>query len=283
MPGNVLISGASTGIGRATALHLAARGYQVFAGVRREQDGESLKQEDGSGNIQPVTLDVTNERHIGELKSDLAHRIGEEGLAGLVNNAGIGDGGPMEYMALDRMRSLFEVNVFGPVALTQAFLPLLRVATGRIIIVGSIAGKISSPIQGPYCMSKYALESFADSLRQELAAERIHVSLIEPGMIDTPMIAKIGPTAEQLLAEFPKEGEERYGDVVRTVLDHFSRISRHASSPQKVVKVIQHALEANRPKTRYLVGFGATVAYWASVIFPDRWMDRFKARLMGLD
>ena len=192
MTKNLLISGCSTGIGRACALHFAKTGYHVFACVRKESDAESLKAADDSGNLEPVMLDVTNELQLGELKAELNQRIGDTGLAGLINNAGIAKNGPIEYIDPQAVRDVFNVNVMGPLLLTQAFLPLVRVAKGRIVTIGSIAGKVASPTMAAYSISKFGIEAFSDSLRQELAPHGIHVSLVEPGPIETPMLQPCG-------------------------------------------------------------------------------------------
>jgi NAD(P)-dependent dehydrogenase (short-subunit alcohol dehydrogenase family) len=175
--GAVVITGASTGIGRATARYLAERGFRVFAGVRRDQDAEVLRQE-GAGRVTPLRLDVTDRGSIENAAREAEAALAGEGLQGLVNNAGIGIGAPLEFVELDELRRQLEVNVIGAVAVTQAFLPLLRRCRGRIVNVGSIGGRIAQPMLGPYNASKFALEALSDSLRMELGAWGIHVSLV---------------------------------------------------------------------------------------------------------
>lgn len=277
----VLISGASTGIGRATSLRLARIGYTVFAGIRKDEDADSLRQEDRTNRIVPIKLDVTVPEQIEEAKTLVANTIGDSGLSGLINNAGIGVGGPIEYVDLNRFRALLEVNTFGPVALTQAFMPMVRKSRGRVIFVGSIAGKMSNAFQGPYCVSKYGIEAIADALRQELSPEGLHVSLIEPGFIETPMLDKIQPEVELGLSQLPAEGTERYAATIAGMLDGMEQFRKRASSPDRVADAIIHALEAPRPKTRYLVGLDAKAAALMSWLLPDRALDFIKRKAMG--
>jgi NAD(P)-dependent dehydrogenase (short-subunit alcohol dehydrogenase family) len=184
LPSTVVVTGTSTGIGRATALHLDRLGYRVFAGVRRAEDAVRLRSE-GSERLAPVLLDVTDIGSIEAAAKTVSAEVGERGLAGLVNNAGIVTGGPLEFVPLDELRRQLEVNTVGPVAVIQHFLPLVRRGRGRVVFVSSIGGRFSQPIVGPYCASKFALEALADALRMEVAPSGIHVSLVEPGAVKT--------------------------------------------------------------------------------------------------
>src|ERR1041384_744002 len=186
-PPAVLVTGASTGIGEACALCLTAAGFRVFAGVRRTEDGERLG---ARGGIESVLLDVTVPAQIAAAASDLAGKVGDAGLAGLVNNAGIAVGGPVEYVSAEDLRRQLEVNVVGLHEVTRAFLPLIRRARGRIVHIGSISGLIASPFTGPYAASKHAVEALAEALRVALAPEGIHVSVVEPGQVRTPIWEK---------------------------------------------------------------------------------------------
>ena len=165
--GAVVVTGASTGIGRATALLLDKQGYRVFAGVRKQADAKSLAEE-GSDKLTPITIDVTKQRSITSAKNKVQRAVGKDGLVGLVNNAGVGDGGPVETMDLDVLRNVLEVNLVGQVAVTQAFLPLIRKAPGTIVFIASIGGRIATPFMSPYNTSKFAVEALGESLRQEL-------------------------------------------------------------------------------------------------------------------
>jgi NAD(P)-dependent dehydrogenase (short-subunit alcohol dehydrogenase family) len=278
LAGTVVITGASTGIGRAAALHLARRGYR--GGVRRKADGDGLRRE-GSERLAPVLLDITDVASIDAAAKAISAEVGERGLAGLVNNAGIVVGGPLEFVPLDELRRQLEVNTVGPVAVTQHFLPLVRLGTGRIIFVSSVGGRFSQPIVGPYCASKFALEALADALRMELAPSGIHVSLVEPGAVKTMIFEKGGQYGDQALKQLPEEGRHLYGKATRAVLDFFAKMESSAISPDRVAGVIEHALTAARPRTRYLVGSDARMQALLAWLLPDRTRDALLARLVG--
>src|ERR1700730_7250159 len=197
----VVVTGASTGIGRATALHLDRLGFRVFAGVRREADAEELKKA-ATQRLSTLLIDVTD----GDGVRAAAERVEQEspeGLAGLVNNAGIAVGGPLEFVPIDAVRYQFEVNVIGMVAVTQALLPSLRKGHGRIVNIGSVGGRTAAPFVGPYAASKHAVEAFTESLRQELRPWGIWVAVIEPGAIATPIWEKGKQGADQLVEILP--------------------------------------------------------------------------------
>lgn len=202
----VVITGAATGIGAACANRLAHTGFHVFAGVRKTEDGAALQQAIGD-QVTPLLLDVTNGEQIAAAQAAVTTMVGERGLAGLVNNAGIAVGGPLEFMPLDEFHRQMEVNVYGALAVTQAFLPLLRQAKGRIINMSSIAGLAASPFLGPYAASKFALEALSDALRLELHPWEIEVVLIEPGNIATPIWQKGLAFADQLEAKLPAQAQ----------------------------------------------------------------------------
>ncbi len=252
----VLITGASTGIGAACATRFAAGGARVLAGVRKAGDAPEGTEE--------LILDVTDAEQIATAAASV------DRLDGLVNNAGIAVAAPLEYLPLDALRHQLEVNVVGQLAVTQAFLPAIRAAKGRIVIVGSIAGKSALPFLGAYAMSKHALEAMADSLRVELSADGIHVAIVEPGTIATPIWTKPRP----LLDELPAEANERYGrrmDAFRRLAA--KRAAGSAAPPEIVARAIEHALLSERPRTRYLVGRDAKLRA-AIERLPDRTRDR---------
>jgi len=280
MAKNILISGCSTGIGRACALHFSKTGYHVFACVRKEADAESIKAEDKTGNLEPVLLDVTNELQLGELKAKLSQRLSEEGLVGLVNNAGIGEGGPLETVDPQIVRNVFNVNVMGPLLLTQAFLPLIRIGKGRIITIGSIAGKISSPGGGVYSISKFGIEAFNDALRQELAPQGIHVSLIEPGPIETPMLMNADEKTAEAKNGLSPEELGRYGEMIESNSRMFVELQSRALPAQAVADVVEHALEASKPKTRYLVTTDAKIGSFLKWLLSDRALDWVSVKMM---
>jgi NAD(P)-dependent dehydrogenase (short-subunit alcohol dehydrogenase family) len=274
--GAVVITGASTGIGEATARRLAGKGFQVFAGVRREQDAERLR----SVGATPVTMDVTDSGSIADAASRVRTELGERGLAGLVNNAGITVTGPVEFMPMDELRRQFEVNTFGHVEVTQAFMPMLRRATGRIVFVSSIGARTPLPFIAPYVGSKAAIVAIAISLRQELAEWGMHVSVVEPGTVATPIWEKGGEDTKRALEALPPEGRDYYGENLERGGEVTARIARLGIKPDRVARVIEKALTASRPRTRYLVG-DAWVQYVLSRVLPDRAFDRVVARFMG--
>src|SRR5215469_18875207 len=224
---SVIITGASTGIGEACALRLVSRGFRVFAGVRKELDGGALKQK-ASDRLTPIILDVTDAASIKSAAAAVAEALGGEGLSGLVNNAGIAIAGPLEFLPIDELRNQFEVNVIGQIAVTQAFLPLLRKGHGRIVNMGSIAGKSALPFIGPYCASKFALEALTDSLRMELLPWNIPVSIIEPAYVTTPIWQKSLQTGEKVAAMLPPQAHELYGHAITSMRKIASNIRKTA-------------------------------------------------------
>jgi len=274
--GAVVVTGASKGIGRATALRLDRAGFRVYAGVRRPEDGEALRRE-ASDRLAPIRLDVTDPDSIAGAADRVAEREGGAGLAGLVNNAGIAVAGPLEFLPPEELRRQFEVNVIGQVAVTQAFLPLLRRDAGRIVFVGSISGLLALPLSGAYAASKHALEAVADALRIELSPWGIHVSILEPGVIATPIWETSLAAADRLLAHAPAEAFEYYGDAIEVGRETALRGTRAGLPPEDVAEVVLHALTARRPKTRYLVGADARLRATLRHL-PDRVRDRLILR-----
>jgi NAD(P)-dependent dehydrogenase (short-subunit alcohol dehydrogenase family) len=247
---SVVITGASTGIGRACALHMDGLGWRVFAGVRKKADGEALRRA-ASQNLVPVFLDVTDSKSISSAAGIAAEAVGPEGLSGLVNNAGIPLGGPIEILDLDRVRAQFEVNVFGVLAVTQAFLPMLRLGCGRIVNISSISGLVAAPFVSPYSASKFALEAFSDSLRLEVRRWGIHVSLVEPGAIATPIWDKAGSVVADLVSQASPETLELYGSAIESMRGRFAP---HGIPVEEAARVVARALTARRPKARYPIG-----------------------------
>ncbi|MDH5642334.1 MAG: SDR family oxidoreductase [Nitrospira sp.] len=269
----VLITGASTGIGAACALHLDQRGFTVYAGVRREQDGEALKQL-GAERLVPVMLDVTDESSIRQARTQLSELVGSSGLYGLVNNAGIAVVGPLEAVPIPMLRRQLEINVIGQVAVTQAFLPLIRQARGRIVNMGSIAGRGAIPLMGPYAASKFALEAITDALRLEVQQWGIEVSIVEPGAIATPIWQKTKQEAGALEAAVFPELLALYDNVIVPVRSVMEQATARAIPCDAVSKAVEHALTAPRPKTRYLVGRDAKLRALMIKLLPDRIADR---------
>lgn len=274
--GRVVITGASTGIGEACALRLDQLGFVVYAGVRRQSDGDALKAK-SSGGLSPVIIDVTDPDSIALVARSLAGQP----LAGLVNNAGVNVSAPVELVPLDRLRFQLEVNVIGQVAVTQAFLPHLRLGRGRIVNIGSIGGRGVVPIQGPYSASKFALEAINDALRLELKPWGIEVSIVEPGAIKTPIWDKGISGADELLAQIPQDQRDLYHKVIATIRGFAVKTAGTAIPPSAVAKAVEHALTSMRPKTRYVVGKDAKIQALINRL-PDRWRDAVIYKFLGL-
>jgi NAD(P)-dependent dehydrogenase (short-subunit alcohol dehydrogenase family) len=270
---SVLVTGCSTGIGRATALHLHSLGFRVYAGVRKTEDGDRL-QEAGSNRMQPVILDVTDRASIDDCARRIAGDAGD-GLWGLVNNAGVSVYGPMECVPLDDLRHQFEVNVTGQIAVTQALLPKIREARGRVVFVGSVAGRAPAfPFFGPYTASKWAVEALADALRVELASSGVLVALVEPGAIESRIWSKGYESFEDELARYPRELREVYEPAMRRGLRLVHLLEQRGRPADIVARRIEHALTARRPRTRYLVGPDAKARAWGESRLPHRIRDR---------
>jgi NAD(P)-dependent dehydrogenase (short-subunit alcohol dehydrogenase family) len=277
----VVITGASTGIGAACALSLDRLGFRVFAGVRRTEDGEALAKE-ASARLTPIRLDVTEATSIAAAADLVRAAVAEGGLAGLINNAGIAVGAPLEAVPIADLRRQFETNVVGAVAVTQALLPLLRQGRGRLINIGSIAGRATMPLMGPYSASKYALEALTDAWRLELLPWGIRVSIIEPGAIATPIWRKSSQAARELEAASPPEVLGLYAPAVAAVKKAVEDATRRAIPPDAVVRAVVHALTSPRPKTRYLVGWDAKIRAWMVKLLPDRVADHLLVALLRL-
>jgi NAD(P)-dependent dehydrogenase (short-subunit alcohol dehydrogenase family) len=272
---SVLISGASRGIGRATALRLARGGWTVYATVRRAEDGEELVAE-GGAEIRPLQLDVTDDAQIAALGEALPER-----LDGLVNNAGIVVSGPLEALSADEVREQFEVNVVGAVALTNAVLPRLRTARGRIVFLSSLSGLISTPMTGAYNASKFALEAIADAWRLELRPWGIKVVLVEPAMTDTDLWRNAPETLEAEVAAMSDEHRDLYGEHLQGMRKTIPKIQKLAKPVDTVAAAIERALTATRPRARYQVGADVKVQAALSGVTPSRVMDALNGRLTG--
>ena len=272
--GPVVITGASTGIGRATALRLARAGFDVLAGVRREEDGAALRAQDG--RIEPVLVDVTD---AGQIAS-LAARVGGAPLAGLVNNAGIAVAGPLEGVPIDLVRRQYEVNVFGLLAVTQALLDPIRAGQGRIVNIGSIGGRINTPFVGPYSSSKAAVRSLSAALRRELRPWDIRVALVEPGALDTPIWRKGEAGAQETIDALPDRVRTLYARPLDALVAATRKIAANASSADDAAQAIEHALTAERPKAIYTVGREARIQGALHSVLPARTFDALVARAM---
>jgi NAD(P)-dependent dehydrogenase (short-subunit alcohol dehydrogenase family) len=276
---SVLVTGASTGIGRATAMRLDAAGWRVFAGVRKEADAESLSAA-GSERLVPLILDVTDAGQIAEAAS----RIGAEegGLGGLVNNAGVAIPGPLETLPLDDFRRQVDVNLTAQVAVTKAMLPMIRQARGRVVFISSIGGRIAFPLNGAYHAAKFGIEAVGDVFRQELRPWGISVSIVEPGSIDTPIWERGARNAEEIEGRGHPEQEALYGEAIESFRKVVRDLAERGIPPEKVARAVEHALGARRPRSRYLVGVDAQVQARIRPLIPTPIWDRIVARTMGL-
>lgn len=273
MSRNALVTGTSTGIGKACVERLAADGWTVFAGVRRPEDGEKLAANVG-GDVRPVLLDVTDEAQVADAVAQVHEAVGAAGLHGLVNNAGVALGGPVEFTPMERWRRQFEVNVFGQIAVTRAVFDLVRAGRGRFVFVGSMAGRVANPGLGPYAASKHALEALAESLRHELARTPMHVSLIEPGNVKTPIWEKGKSVADEIEGELPEERRADYGRLIAASRAVIDEAEHRGVTPEHVAGVVMHALTSPRPRARYLVGTDAKLMGHVVTKLPDRVRDR---------
>jgi NAD(P)-dependent dehydrogenase (short-subunit alcohol dehydrogenase family) len=278
---SVFITGASTGIGKACALRLNALGFRVFAGVRQEKDGEEL-QRITSNNLVPIHLDVTDANSIAAAGELLYATLDDKGLDGLINNAGIAIAGPIEFIPIGELRHQFEVNVIGQVAVTQAFLGLLRQASGRIVNISSISGQVAFPLLGPYASSKFALEAISDALRVELRPWGINVILIEPGRIATPIWEKSMAKANENLQVLPTRGKELYGSIIDYVRASMMNPSRSMLRVETVAEVVEQALTARKPKPRYAIGRKTGRRILLFKFLPTGVRDWLMARRMGM-
>jgi NAD(P)-dependent dehydrogenase (short-subunit alcohol dehydrogenase family) len=275
--GYAVVTGASTGIGEATARHLAGLGFNVFAGVRKDEDAERVR----GGRIEPLKLDVTDQASVDAAAAQVSEAAGNTGLAALVNNAGIAVAGPLEFIKIDDFERQMDVNVTGMLRATQAFMPLIRQARGRIVNISSIGGRVAVPLVGPYAASKFAVEGLSDALRRELRPWGIQVALIEPGAVATPIWDKSIDNSQQMMDQAPPEMSERYGEVVEAITKASQKNATEGVPPQEVADAVAHAITADKPKTRYLVGRDAKIRGSVAKVVPDRLMDAAIGRALG--
>jgi len=276
----VLVTGASTGIGAACAFDLADSGFRVFAGVRSASAGETLRKMKPA--VEPVLLDVTQADQIAAAAEHIAQATGTAGLYGLVNNAGIVVVGPLELIPIDELRRQLEVNVVGQVAVTQAMLPMIRQARGRIVNIGSFNGLMAPPYFGPYAASKHAMEAITDSLRMELRQWGIRVSIIEPGSVSTPIWDKSQRTADHLMANVPDAATALYGEDIAVVQKTARTLAAKAMPVSRVTRAVRRALTSRWPWTRYPVGAEAWGARRWARLLPDFCRDFLLCNGLGL-
>ena len=274
MTRSILVTGASTGIGYATADVLAQNGFIVFAGVRTEADLKRLQLV--HDNVRPVYLDVQKSNDI----VDAIRTIEASGVAlhGVVNNAGVVVAGPLECLPLEDLRRQLEINVVGAIAVTQAALPLLRRSRGRVVFMSSVSGQLATPFLGPYAASKFAIEALADSLRMELAPFGIHVSIIQPGNVKTPIWKKGRDEKDALLARMAPNAREYYGPAFDALVSMTERIERTGIDSDVVGRAVLNALTSPRPRARYAVGSPPAWQRRMAALLPERIRDRLILR-----
>ena len=270
----IVVSGASTGIGAATARELARRGFHVLAGVRRGADADVVR----ATNIEPIMLDITNEAEIAALLNRIADDPERRPLRALVNNAGIEVNAPVEVLPLSEWRSIYDVNLFGHVAMTQALLPALIGSRGIVVNISSVGGKVAMANYGPYASSKFALEAVSDALRREVGPLGVKVIVVEPGAVTTEMSGRVGATADRIISGMTTEQHGRYAALIHSSIAQAEASIRNAVPAEKAGLVIADAITSKRPRTRYTVGRGAWMVVLLTRWLPDRMLDSFLAR-----
>ena len=278
---SVFVTGASSGIGRASVDFLANAGWQVFAAVRKAEDARKLESEFGR-NVTAVIMDVTDRNSIREAAAQVSLQLSGRGLHGLVNVAGIGMVRPVEYAGTDDLQKIFDINVFGQIAVTQAFLPMVRQARGRIVNITSIGVNIALPFGGLLNASKSAFAKISDTLRLELRPFGVRVIAIEPGAIKTPAVEKTLGDMESVIANLPAEGATQYGEMMTTFARRGYQQEMSGSPPEVVADAVLHALTSPRPRIRYRVGKHAKVLSILPKVLPDSALDAFVLRLAGM-
>lgn len=270
----IVVSGASTGIGAATARRLAGMGYHVLAGVRRDADADAIR----ATRVEPVMLDITVPEHIQALTARIADDPLRRPLRAVVNNAGIEINAPVEVLDLELWRQQFEVNLFGHIAVTQALLPALRKSRGRIVNISSVGGEAALPIYGAYAGTKFALEAASDALRREVASHGVQVVVIQPGGVKTVMADRSGQISLDLAERMSSEHEDLYGHLIRsTVASQAAFLKRAIPADKAATKIARITTMPRRPRTRYTLGMDAALVIRLNRILPTRVMDRVLA------
>lgn len=262
---SVLVTGAGRGIGLAITRHMSSRGWDVYATARSE---DALRDLAALPRVHPTRLDITDRASLGGLAAQLPDQ-----LDGVVNNAGIVVNGPVEGLTLDDLSRQFDVNVTAQIGVTQAVLPKIRAARGRIVFISSVSGLITTPGTGAYCASKYALESLADALRMELRPWGIRVSLVEPGPIKTDIWGEILNEHDRMVAGLTEEHRALYAPHLNGTRKLLGRMQKTAADPKKVVTAVDHALTAAHPKSRYLPDAGGRIQKIIKAIAPTSVSD----------
>ncbi|MEV0266815.1 SDR family NAD(P)-dependent oxidoreductase [Streptomyces sp. NPDC050617] len=265
----IVVSGASSGIGAATAQALAAMGYHVLAGVRTDSEADAVR----ADGVEPVTLDITVPEHIEALTRRIADDPEQRVLRALVNNAGIEINAPVEVLPLTVWREQFEVNLFGHIAVIQRLLPLLRRSRGRIVNISSVGGVAALPVFGAYAGTKFALEAASDSLRREVSAHGVQVVVVEPGGVRTEMAARSGDISLELAAGMNAEHQRLYGDLINATVSSNTAFLKRAVPAAKAGAKIARVATTPRPRARYTLGRDAAFIIPLARFLPTRLMD----------
>jgi NAD(P)-dependent dehydrogenase (short-subunit alcohol dehydrogenase family) len=269
----VLITGASTGMGAATARELARRGFHVLAGVRRPSDADTLR----SAGLEPVFLDITNPEQIASVSKRIADDPAGRPLRAVINNAGIAINAPVEVLSMEEWQQQFDVNFFGHIAVTKAVLPALHASGGRVVNISSIGGRIAMPTYGAYAAAKFAMEAMSDSLRRELAPHGVQVVVVEPGGVKTEMTGHGIERANDTIATLSPTQRSRYGELLQAIINQATSFTDSGLSAEAAALVIAKAATARRPRTRYTIGRDAAVLTRLSRILSDKMLDRILA------
>ena len=277
----VVITGASSGIGKSCVARMSRLGWQVFATVRKQSDSDRLAREFGA-NVHPVLMDLENEASIAAAAQQIESQAAARGLDGLVNVAGVGMVRPLEYASMKDVRQIFDINFFGQIAVTQALTRLLRKARGRIVNITSVGVNVAIPFGGLLNASKSAFAKISDTLRLEMHSSGVRVIAIEPGAISTPAVDKTLGDLEQVIRNLPPEAQAQYGPVIRKMGRRGYEMEKNGSSPDVVADAVQHALTSSRPRIRYRVGKHAKLLATLPKILPERIMDALLRKMLGL-
>ncbi|MFD7508046.1 SDR family oxidoreductase [Streptomyces sp. NPDC059853] len=269
----ILITGASTGMGAATARELARRGFHVLASVRRQSDADTLR----SAGLEPVLLDITDPEQIASVSQRIADDPAGRPLRAVINNAGIAINAPVEVLSMEQWQRQFDVNFFGHVAVTKAVLPALHASGGRVVNISSIGGRVAMPTYGAYAAAKFAMEAMSDSLRRELAPHGVQVVVVEPGGVKTEMTGHGIERANDTMATLSPTQRSRYGGLLQAIINQATSFTDSGLSAEAAALVIAKAATARRPRTRYTIGRDAAVLTRLSRILSDKALDRMLA------
>lgn len=270
----VVVTGASTGIGAATSRELARRGFHVLAGVRKATDADALR----ATNLEPIMLDITNEADIAALVKHITDDPERRPLRALVNNAGIGVNAPVEVLPLSEWRRLFDINLFGHVAMMQALLSALIENRGTVVNISSVGGKVAMATYGPYAGSKFALEAVSDALRREVEPLGVKVIVIEPGAVTTEMLGRVAVTGERITSGMTTEQRGRYATLMHSVIAQAQAAIPRGVPAEEAGRTIADAITSKRPRTRYTVGRDAAISVRLIRFLSDRMLDSLLAR-----